>query len=61
MTWKQENEMALKMIQDVTNGALDNSNLIKSVKILISQRDNARIIIERYRKRLREEFDCEML
>lgn len=44
-------DKAQKDIQSVTDGALYNSDLNECVKILISQRDNARIMYKRAEKR----------
>lgn len=45
----EENRKALRMIQEVTDGALDDAGLIEAVAILISQRDNARNEAEYWR------------
>jgi len=47
-------ELALRMIREVTDGALDASTLIEAVLVLISQRDNARHYADTFRQELKK-------
>ena len=49
-----ESDRALAMIRDATDHALDESGLVESVAVLISQRNNARRYAETFRAKLKE-------
>jgi hypothetical protein len=48
----KSHDEALRMICDATDGATKNCSLIESVAVLISQRDNARLQSDSYKRQL---------
>ena len=54
MTTEQQNEKALRLIREATDGALDDAQIVEAVMVLISQRDNARHYADTFRNKLKE-------